>query len=68
MLEKLQHRALRLLSVLRVKLLDSGPPPVVYGLLVDVIGVVIVIVVVAVATQLQGGFSNAADLFPKSIP
>jgi Flp pilus assembly pilin Flp len=64
MLEKIQRRTVTMLTVLRVKVLDRGAPPVVYGLLVDLIAVVIVIIVATVATQFQGGFLGAADILP----
>jgi Flp pilus assembly pilin Flp len=69
LLENIQpNSAQRMLSALRVKLLDHGVPPVAYGLLVDVIAVVIVIIVAVVATQLQGVFPAAADLLSQTIP
>jgi Flp pilus assembly pilin Flp len=68
MIEKVQHKTLRMFSVLRVKLLDRGVPPVAYGLLVDLIAVVIVVGVAIVATQLQGVFPNASELFSQTGP
>jgi len=68
MIEKVQRKTLRMFSVLRVKLLDHGVPPVAYGLLVDLIAVVIVIVVATAVTQVQGVLPNAADMFPKTVP
>jgi Flp pilus assembly pilin Flp len=64
MLEKIQRRTVTMLTVLRVKVLDRGAPPVVYGLLVDLIAVVIVVIVATLATQFQGGFPGAADILP----
>jgi Flp pilus assembly pilin Flp len=68
MMEKVQRNTLGMFSILRAKLLDHGVPPVAYGLLVDLIAVVIVILVAIVATQAQGVFPNAADMFPQTLP
>jgi Flp pilus assembly pilin Flp len=66
--EKIQRRSLGMLIVLRLKRLGRGAPPVAYGLLVDLIAVAIVVIVATVATQLQGSFPNAADIFPPTNP
>jgi Flp pilus assembly pilin Flp len=68
MLENCRRKALTMLSTFRAVVLDRGAPPVVYGLLVDVIGLAVVVAVAAVATQLPGLFPNAGEVFRQMAP